>query len=131
LGGISYPQIWGLRILVDIPYPQFAERICGYPWILRMLPQSNHRSPCHHEVSDWLYPANPFLQIPLVTFVDGPQVDHRLYSKTGIIHLLCYKIIGLTTTRWETLSWPTAKTLAQIIYLGLTKIRARGKMFCI
>jgi hypothetical protein len=28
------------RILGDMPYPQFAERICGYPWILRMLPQS-------------------------------------------------------------------------------------------
>jgi hypothetical protein len=28
------------RVLGDIPYPQFAERICGYPWILRMLRQS-------------------------------------------------------------------------------------------
>jgi hypothetical protein len=30
------------RILDGIPYPQFAERICGYPWVLRTLLQSNH-----------------------------------------------------------------------------------------
>ena len=34
----AYPLHW---ILGRIPYPQFAERICGYPWILRMLPQSS------------------------------------------------------------------------------------------
>ena len=38
---ILYLQNCELRIVDDILYPQFAERICEYPWILGMLPQSN------------------------------------------------------------------------------------------